>query len=89
MLLVLIALAGIGLAVGHFLGGPLAGDRAALAISTASRHPAVALAVATSGSAVETKPAMAIILLYLLVAMVVCIPYQKWIARNNLPGPAK
>jgi bile acid:Na+ symporter, BASS family len=80
-LLVMVAMAGIGLAVGHVLGGPRAEDRTALAISTASRHPAVALAVATSGSDVEIRPALAIILLYVLVAMVVCLPYQKWRAH--------
>ena len=90
--LVMMGLAVIGLAVGHFLGGPRAADRTALAISTASRHPAVALAVTTSGTAagaIETEPALAIILLYLLVAMVVCIPYQKWFARTDAQEPAK
>jgi BASS family bile acid:Na+ symporter len=90
--LVMVALAVIALAVGHYLGGPRAADRTALAISTASRHPAVALAVATSGTAagaIETKPALALILLYLLVAMVVCIPYQKWFARTDASEPAK
>jgi BASS family bile acid:Na+ symporter len=87
---VMIAMAIIGLAVGHLLGGPRAGDRTALAISTASRHPAVALAVATSGPDVGTKPVLALILLYLLVAMAVCIPYQKWRARTESdPEPAK
>jgi BASS family bile acid:Na+ symporter len=89
-LLVMVVMAIIGLAVGHALGGPRAGDRTALAISTASRHPAVALAVATSGADVDTRPAMAIILLYLLVAMVVCVPYQKWRAHaDSDPEPAK
>jgi BASS family bile acid:Na+ symporter len=74
----LAALATIGLAVGHLLGGPRAGDRTALALSTASRHPAVALAVATSGTVSEPKPELAIILLYLVVATLISLPYQKW-----------
>jgi BASS family bile acid:Na+ symporter len=74
----LAALATIGLAVGHILGGPRPGDRTALAMSTASRHPAVALAVATSGTVSEPKPELAIILLYLVVATIISLPYQKW-----------
>jgi bile acid:Na+ symporter, BASS family len=74
----LAALAVIGLAVGHILGGPRAGDRTALAMSTSSRHPAVALAIATSGAVTEPKPELAIILLYLVVATFVALPYQKW-----------
>ncbi|MGA7052318.1 MAG: hypothetical protein WBZ37_13805 [Mycobacterium sp.] len=74
----LAALATIGLAVGHLFGGPRPGDRTALAMSTASRHPAVALAVATSGTVIEPKPALAVILLYLVVATIISLPYQKW-----------
>jgi bile acid:Na+ symporter, BASS family len=45
----LVAFAGfivVGLTVGHLLGGPDPGDRTVLALSTASRHPGVALAIA-------------------------------------------
>jgi BASS family bile acid:Na+ symporter len=82
MIVAMAVVAVIGLAVGHVLGGPLEADRTALAISTASRHPAVALAVATSGPLGEIKTELAIILAYLIVATVVCIPYQKWRARH-------
>ncbi len=88
-LLVMFGMVIVGIAVGHVLGGPRAADRTALAMSTASRHPAVALAVATSGTAVDTKPALALILLYVVVAAVVCIPYQKWRAKSDAPAPAK
>ncbi|MEO8309419.1 MAG: Na+-dependent transporter [Pseudomonadota bacterium] len=85
-LLVMIALAAVGLLVGHLLGGPNAADRTTLALSTASRHPAVALAVATSGTSVDAvgaKPALALILRYVVVAALVSIPYQKWRERNE------
>jgi BASS family bile acid:Na+ symporter len=75
-------LAIIGLAVGHVLGGPLAGDRTVLATATSSRHPAVALAIATSGPLMAAKPELAIILLYLIVATIIGIPYKKWRART-------
>ena len=82
LILLIVAMVVVGLIVGHLLGGPIEGDRTALAMATASRHPAVALAVATSGVVVQTKPELAIILLYLVVATVVSIPYQKWRHRS-------
>jgi bile acid:Na+ symporter, BASS family len=82
VLLILALLAIIGLAVGHWLGGPLAGDRTVLAMSTSSRHPAVALAIATSGPMTAAKPELAVIILYLIVATVVGIPYRKWRTRG-------
>ncbi len=80
---VLAAMAAIGLAVGHVLGGPIAADRTTLALSTATRHPAVALAVATSGVLTDKKPALAIILLYLIVATIVGVAYQVWRGRST------
>jgi BASS family bile acid:Na+ symporter len=82
----MVVVALIGLLIGHVLGGPVEADRTALAISTASRHPAVALAVATSGPLGEARTELAIILAYLVVATIVCIPYQKWRARNTSAG---
>lgn len=79
----IVALVVVGLIVGHVLGGPSEGDRTTLAMATASRHPAMALAVATSGTLTEAKPELAVILLYLLVATVVTIPYQKWRGRGR------
>jgi bile acid:Na+ symporter, BASS family len=70
----------IGVLVGHLLGGPVAEDRTTLAISTAQRHPAVALAVASAITASQ-KSELAVILLYLIIATIVIIPYQKWRAR--------
>jgi BASS family bile acid:Na+ symporter len=66
-----------GLAIGHFLGGPVAENRAALALSTASRHPGIALALAQENFP-EQKLAMAAVLLYLLVNAVVSLPYLSW-----------
>jgi BASS family bile acid:Na+ symporter len=48
--LIIAAVAAIGLAIGHWLGGPNPDDRTVLALSTASRHPAIALAAATAGA---------------------------------------
>lgn len=89
VLLMLIVLAVIGLAVGHLLGGPRPADRTSLALATASRHPAVALAIATSGTISEPKPELGIILLYLLVATVVSLPYQTWRKRQALHNESR
>lgn len=55
----------VGLAAGHMLGGPEAEHATVLALSTASRHPAIALAIATINF--PNEPYLgATILLYLL-----------------------
>lgn len=64
-----------GLAIGHGLGGPGAEDRTVLALSTASRHPAIALAIAKANFPDEPYLGAAIVL-FLLVNLVVAIPYQ-------------
>jgi len=73
-----------GLAVGHLLGGPDSEDRTVLALSTASRHPGVALALA--GAVAEDKAAVsAAVLLAVLVTSVVTVPYVKWRRRIHAP----
>jgi len=81
--LMIAVMAVIGLIVGHWLGGPRADDRTVLALSTASRHPAVALAIAVSGG-LATKSGLAAILLYLIVAGIVSVPYVVWRRRQAI-----
>ena len=80
----LLAMAGfvvIGLVVGHLLGGPDENHRVVLALSTASRHPAIALTVAKANF--PDQPYLgATILLYLLVSVILGIPYQAWQSRR-------
>ena len=73
--LVIAAFVAIGLTVGHILGGPDEGQRTVLAFSTATRHPAVAMAIAHANRPNE-QLAPAAILLYLLVCTIVSIPYK-------------
>jgi bile acid:Na+ symporter, BASS family len=77
----IVAITLAGLAVGHLLGGPQREDRVVLALATASRHPAVALAIAT---AVLPNIALvgAAVLLALLVCAVVSLPYTMWSRRR-------
>jgi len=79
--LIVATMAAIGLATGHLLGGPDPGHRTVLALSTASRHPAVALAI-TVAAGEETKSEVGAILLYLIVAIVLSIPYVAWRRRQ-------
>jgi bile acid:Na+ symporter, BASS family len=81
--LALAAMAIIGLSVGHALGGPRDDDRTVLALSTTSRHPAVALGITAAGG-VATRPALAAILVYVVVAILISIPYLAWRKRVSL-----
>ena len=73
-LLAFAAMAIVGLAAGHWLGGPDAGDRAALSLASSSRHPGVAIAVASHAlSDIPMVPAA--IVLALIVSMVISMPF--------------
>ena len=67
----------IGLLVGHLLGGPEPENRVVLALSTASRHPGVAMAIA-AGTSPDEKLTIGAILLYLVVNTIISIPYVRW-----------
>jgi BASS family bile acid:Na+ symporter len=66
----------IGLAIGHLLGGPDPDHAVVLALSTACRHPAIALTIASTNF--PEQQFAPLILLYLIVSGVVGIPYLKW-----------
>jgi len=78
-LVVMIVFTLVGLAVGHLLGGPDPDQRSVLALATAARHPAVALAIVHN--AVDQPGVMAAVLLLLLVGSAVSTPYMKWRLR--------
>lgn len=86
-ILAIIAIALVGLGVGHLLGGPDPKDRPVLALATASRHPAVAIAIASSMFP-EAKLAPAAIVLALIVTALASVPYEKWSKKAQVaPGP--
>jgi BASS family bile acid:Na+ symporter len=72
---------GAGLAAGHVLGGPVQADRLVLALSTSTRHPAIALAIAKVNFPDDPNLA-ATIVLYFLVSFAMAIPYQRWQQRR-------
>jgi len=82
-LLAMAAVAIIGIIAGHLLGGPNFGDRAVLALASATRHPGIALVLATSLFPDQQKVIMAAILLYLLVNAVVTLPYMAWCKKHQ------
>jgi bile acid:Na+ symporter, BASS family len=81
-LLVMVVLCVVGLAAGHLLGEGTPGDRAMLALSTAARHPGVAMAIAEANFPDETL-VFPVVLLYVLLSTIVSLPYLKWSARQS------
>jgi BASS family bile acid:Na+ symporter len=74
----------VGLAVGHFLGGPNEDDRTVLAFATVSRHPGVAIAVAS----LTDQPLAPIgVLLAVLVSGLAVLPYKMWRKRLRAAAP--
>jgi BASS family bile acid:Na+ symporter len=85
--LVFVVFVVVGLAVGHFLGGPASEDRPVLALATASRHPAIAATIAIANFP-QQKMVFPAILLYLLVNIIICVPYMVWLKRRRAASPA-
>jgi len=69
-----------GLIVGHLLGGPEPSHSVVLALSTACRHPAIAIAIAAAAFPHEHFGAP--IILYLLVGILVGIPYIAYVRKS-------
>jgi BASS family bile acid:Na+ symporter len=86
--LAIAATVGVGLLAGHLLEGGSIGRRTSLAISAATRHPGVAIAIATLNFPNLKKPAVAAILLYFIVNAIVSIPYLRWAKRQTRQTPS-
>jgi len=86
-LAVILAFIVAGLAVGHALGGPAPEDRAVLALSTATRHPGIAITV-TAANYPGNHDIAAAILLYFVLNFAVSIPYVMWQRRRLQPAGA-
>lgn len=76
-LLAMVLFVALALLVGHLIGGPEPGDRSVLALATACRHPAVAMTIAHMAAPGE-KAIPAAVLLYLIVSLLVTLPYVAW-----------
>jgi bile acid:Na+ symporter, BASS family len=72
----------VGIVVGHLLGGPDLEERSLLALATSTRHPGIALAIASLNFPKQKDEVMVIVLYHLLVGAIIAIPYTRWRARR-------
>lgn len=85
-LAVILLVIAIGLLAGHVMGGPDPRRRGALASANVSRHPAVALLLATGALPDYQSAVLGTVILYLLAVMIVPIPYERWLKRTTGDG---
>jgi BASS family bile acid:Na+ symporter len=84
-LLTIVAFVLVALGVGHLLGGPDAEDRSVLAMSTASRHPGVALAIAHDTP--NVLPVLGVVLICAIAGALLGKVYVLWTGRRVAHGP--
>jgi BASS family bile acid:Na+ symporter len=77
-LIVTVAVIAFGLLVGHLLGGPDPGNREALASATVSRHPAIALVLASGAFPELESTVIGMVLLFLFASLLLPIAYERW-----------
>jgi BASS family bile acid:Na+ symporter len=70
----------VGLAVGHLLGGPDPDNRTVLGLASGTRHPGIAMAVASINFP-EEKAVMAVVVFHLIIGAIVSLPYVRWRKR--------
>jgi BASS family bile acid:Na+ symporter len=75
----------VGLIAGNLLGGPDASDRTVLALSTASRHPGIAMAIASTNFP-DQKLVLPAILLYLIVNAILSWVFLRWFRPKEREG---
>jgi BASS family bile acid:Na+ symporter len=75
----------VGLIAGRMLGGPNASDRTVLSLSTASRHPGIAMAIAST-NVPDEKLVLPAILLYLIVNAILSGVFLAWSRRKEREG---
>lgn len=81
-ILSLSAFALVGFVIGHLLGGPEPDKRVVLGLSTALRHPAIAMAIAQTNFP-QQKLVTPAIFLYLIVSGILSALYLKWAGRQS------
>jgi BASS family bile acid:Na+ symporter len=81
----------VSLLGGHLLGGPDRVDRGTLATASAVRHPGIAMMLANANFG--DPRITAAVLLFMLVGLILGLPYKQWIKRTSqtvkTPGVAR
>jgi BASS family bile acid:Na+ symporter len=67
----------VGLGIGHWLGGPDPDNRTVLGLASGTRHPGIAMAVASINFP-EEKAVMAVVVFHLIIGAIVSVPYVRW-----------
>jgi bile acid:Na+ symporter, BASS family len=73
----------VGIAIGHFLGGPNPDDRTVLALATGIRHPGLAMAIASVNFPDQKIAVLAVVVCHVLVGLILSIPYLIWRKRSH------
>ena len=76
LVLALAAFTMLGLFVGHWPGGPAPEDRTVLALVTGTRHPGIAIAIATINLP-DQKAAPAVVICHPIIGALVSLPYVR------------
>jgi bile acid:Na+ symporter, BASS family len=84
-LLVCIVIIAFALLVGQWLGGPVSGNRSALAITCAARHPGVAISVVSGLFPEDAAAVLGMTGLFFLTSFAMTIAYLKWRHRSDAP----
>ena len=74
----------VGLAIGHYVGGPSQRYAEDVALAAACRHPAIAMAIASANF--PDRKFGAAILLFLILSIVLATPYLLWLKRRAAQG---
>ncbi len=73
----------VGIAVGHFLGGPNPDDRTVLALATGTRHPGLAMAIASVNFPDQKVAVLAVVVCHVIVGLILSIPYLIWRKQSH------
>ena len=73
----------VGVAIGHFLGGPNPDDRTVLALATGIRHPGLAMAIASVNFPDQKVAVLAVVVCHVIVGLILSIPYLIWRKRSH------
>jgi bile acid:Na+ symporter, BASS family len=75
-----VVLTAVALAVGHLLGGPALGERAALAIASSQRQMAIATLIAAINF--PSPVTIDVIVIYLIINILAIKLYTKWCKKQ-------